>query len=327
MKLPKCVVLLVVIGLLTAACAPAPKPQVVEKVVTQVVEKERVVEKPAAAEPAAAPKPAEVAKSVGTPVPSAAGQSVSSIGDISLTEGRKIIKSGDMTLLVEDTDRAVDKVTEIAVLAGGYIISSQTTVKGGFKFATLNLGVPVERFEDVQRQLRAMALQVLSDTTSGKDVTEEYVDTQSKLTNLEATQARIREFLDRATTVEEALKVNAQLTEIEAQISQTKGRLNYLAGRSAFSTLNVNLEPQRPTPTPTPTATPTPTPTPAVWRPGETFREASSALGTLTRLLGDLLIWLVVVVLPFVVLVGLVIAFFVWLLRRLRPSRPPKASG
>jgi len=217
---------------------------------------------------------------------------------------RLIIKNGEMSLLVANTDRAVDQVTDIAVNSGGYVVSSRTWFDGEFKFATLTMGVPVDQFEAVQRQLRAIAVTVLSDTASGQDVSEEYVDLQSRLTNLEATAARIREFLAQAQNVEEALQVNARLTEVENEIEQIKGRMNYLKDRAAFSTIVVNLEPQRPTPTPTPT------PTPAAWLPDKTVEAASGALGNILRALGDLVIWLVVVVGPFAVpaaIVGVIV--------------------
>jgi len=277
--------------------------------------------------PAAAPRPAAVAPTVAVERPA------EKVVEIFRTDGavvspaeagqRKIIKNGEMNLLVADTDRAIDQVTSIAVDSGGYIISSQTALRGDLKFATLTLGVPVEQFEAVQRQLRSIALKVLSETASGRDVTDEYVDLQSRLTNLEATAARVREFLKQAQTVEEALKVNAQLTEIEGQINQVKGRMNYLRERSAFSTLLVNLEPERPpatpTPTPTPTATSTPTatPTPIVWQPDRTF---AAATGTLSRILiavGDLLIWLIVLGGPLFVIAAIVAVL--WLRRRNRP--------
>src|SRR4029079_16444262 len=102
---------------------------------------------------------------------------------------------------------------------------------------------------------------VLSEAASGTDATQEYVDAQSQLANLEATQARIRQFLEQAKTVEEALRVNARLTEIEGQIGQLKGRLQFLSQRAAYSTIAVQLQQPAP-PTPTPSATPTPSPTP-----------------------------------------------------------------
>lgn len=238
---------------------------------------------------------------------------------------RKVIKNGEMNLLVADTDRAIDQVTNIAVDSGGYIISSQSTLRGDLKFATLTLGVPVDQFEIVQRQLRAIALKVLGETASGKDVTDEYVDLESRLANLEATAARVRDFLKQAQTVEEALKVNAQLTEIEGQINQVKGRMNYLQGRAAFSTLLVNLEPERPAPTSTPmptptaTATPTATPTAIIWAAGETFAHATRTLNLALVTVGDILIWFIVLGGPILVIVAIVAA--VWLSGRRRRAR------
>jgi hypothetical protein len=147
---------------------------------------------------------------------------------------------------------------------------------------------------------------------------------QSRVANLEATAARIRTFLDQAKTVDEALKVNAQLADIEAQIEQVKGRMNYLKDRAAYSTLTVKLEPDRPTATPSPTATVTPTPTPTAtptliaWRPGQTFKEASSTLLNILRVAGDLAIWLITLFGPFILLLAVVVL----LIRRWRPARP-----
>jgi predicted lipid-binding transport protein (Tim44 family) len=227
-----------------------------------------------------------------------------------------IIKNGEMTLLVADTDRALDQATSVAVDTGGYIVASRTWLEDGFKHAQLTMGVPVDQFEVAQRRLRGLAVQVLNDTASGQDVSDEFVDLQSRLNNQEATAARIRDFLKDAKTVEEALQVNAQLTEVENEIERIKGRMNYLKDRAAFSTLVVTLNPQRPTPTPTSTPTPTPTPTPAYWQPGKTVEAAGNTLGGLLRGLIDAVIWLGIVVLPFVVPVLALIAIVVYFNRR-----------
>jgi hypothetical protein len=226
-----------------------------------------------------------------------------------------------MNLQVNDVDRAIDQVTRIALDSGGYVLSSEVDARGAAKSAMMRMGVPSEAFEDVMRQVRAVAFKVISETSSGKDVTEEYVDLQSQLTNLEATAERLREFLKSAKTVEEALKVNEKLSEIEGEIEKVKGRMNYLRDRAAYSTLTVTLEQLMPTPTVTPTPTTTPTATPVVWRPGETFNSAGTALGTVSRGLGNVLIWALVFLVPLAAVAAL-IAIPVILVRRSRRKRP-----
>jgi len=132
------------------------------------------------------------------------------------------------------------------------------------------------------------------------------VDLQSRLTNLEATAARVREFLKDAKTIEDSLRINQQLAELEDQINQVKGQMNYFEGRTAYSTVTVNIVPQYPTPTPTmtPTATPAPSPTPP-WNPGATFGKASGVLSKQFQGFVDGAIWVGVVLGPWVLLTAL----------------------
>ena len=198
--------------------------------------------------------------------------------------------------------------------SGGYVVSSKTWNNGDAKSATLTMGVPSDQFEAVQRQLRALAVKVESDTSSGQDVSDEYVDLQSRLTNLEATAARIREFLDKATKVSDALEVNQQLSDVEGQIEQIKGRMQYLKDRSAFSTMVVNFEPQRPTPAP------------EAWQPGKTIEKAADSAGGLLRNLVDAAIWLIVAYGPIVIPLAIVLALVVRTQRKRSKHGPGNAT-
>ena len=241
-----------------------------------------------------------------------------------------VIKNGDIRLLVKDTDRALDGVTQIVTDVQGYSISSRVWYQDyygeNYKYATLTLGVPADQFENALRRLRGLAIRVLDDTASGQDVTDQYVDLQSQLTNLEATRDRIKSFLDQAKTVEEALRINQQLSDVEVQIEKIKGQMNYLSNRSAFSTITINLEPDLPkiVETPTPTATPTPLPALRPWDPGKTTQQATNTLISAYRLIVDFLIWVFVALLPIFGPPILLIWLVIWLLRR-RSKPAPKA--
>ena len=205
---------------------------------------------------------ADLAKVVAMPTVSISpdGQAdVSAANSANPSLGRMIIKNADMRLQVEDTDVAIDRTTQMVGDLGGYIISSrswyQAYDKYNLKYATLTIGMPVDQFERALSRLRGFSVKVLDETASGEDVTDQYVDLQSELQNLEATRARIQEFLKDAKTVDEALRINQELSNIESQIEQIKGRMNYLADRAAFSTITINFEPELPILTPTPTPT------------------------------------------------------------------------
>jgi hypothetical protein len=226
-----------------------------------------------------------------------------------------IIKDGQIKLLVEDTDIAIDRATQVIGDLGGYIISSRVWFQPyadgeNYKYATITIGIPVAEFERALSRLRGLSVKVLDETASGEDVTNEYVDLQSQVTNLEATRDRIKSFLDQAQTVDEALRINQELSNVEAQIEQLKGRMNYLQDRSAYSTITVNFEPVLPEII----TAPTPTPTPDVWQPGETFSNAKKAVTSAYQGIIDFLIWVFVVFVPIfippVLIVWALVKFF-----------------
>jgi hypothetical protein len=241
------------------------------------------------------------------PMPTAAAYEISNqSGDLTVIErsNRMIIKNADVRLMVKDTDVAIDRATQIIGDAGGYIVSSRVWYQdyygNNLKYAAVTIGVPVDEFEHTLVRLRDLAVRVVDETAAGDDVTEQYVDLQSQLTNLEATRARIQEFLKDSKTIDEALRINQELANIESQIEQIKGRMNYLDDRSAYSTITINFEPEFPVLTPTPTATPYPTATPIPWNPGQTFDDATGTVTLAYQGIANFLIWLVVAILPLV---------------------------
>ena len=224
-----------------------------------------------------------------------------------------IIKNADIELLVADSRQALSLVSQMAADDGGYVISTQTTNSGDLLHATLQLAVPAGQFEAALYQLRGLSIKVLRETTTGQDVSAEYTDLQSRLDNLEATAARVRTFLDASKTVEDSLRVNSQLSDLEGQIEQIKGQMRYDEGRSAFSTVTVTLTPDVPPTLPQPEA---------AWNPAVTFAHALTALGNLLRASTDATIWLVVLGSP---LIAILVAVVV--VRRMGRGRTVKASG
>jgi hypothetical protein len=235
---------------------------------------------------------------------------------------RMIIKNAEVSVLVEDSDIAIDRLTQIVGDVDGYIVSSriwyQTYVNGeNYKYASLTIGIPVDRFEVTMRRIRGLAVRVTDENASGEDVTDQFVDLQSRLTNLEATQERIKSFLEDAKTVDEALRINQELATIEAQIEEVKGRMSFLSDRSAFSTITVTLSPELPEIEPTP-AKP--------WTPGETLDEAFELLVNAYQGIVEFAIWLFVAVLPILALPLLVIWLLFRLVRR-KTTKAPIESG
>lgn len=310
-------VILLTALLLFAACGAAEAPQAFEmdRVVSETTAEEGMAfpEAPAAPAPEQAPMEA-----MATAVPATTS------GESAPGQARLIIKDGRMVLVVGDTVTAVNRATQLAVELGGYVIS-QNLFDGeqGFKFATMRLAVPVDQFEVALRQLRQLG-EVTDEASSGQDVTEEFVDLNARLTNLQATRARLLDFLDAAETIDEILEVNEELNKVEEEIAVLQGRINFLRDRAAFSTIDLTLNPLLPTPTPSPTPTATPLPTPSTWLPGDTAQTAVVQLQNTAQSVADFTIFYGILCGPWLLL----LLIFAWIARwiRRRFASPPAAA-
>ena len=158
------------------------------------------------------------------------------------TQDRKIVKEGSINLEVEDIAGAMDEVAKMAAELNGYVVSSyQHEYERGVS-GYISIRVPVEEFEEALGRLRQMAVTVPYETTTARDVTEEYVDLDAQLRNLQATEGQYLVLLDKAETVEDILRVQKELSSVRGQIEQIEGRMKYLEQTSETSLIEVSLQ-------------------------------------------------------------------------------------
>lgn len=154
---------------------------------------------------------------------------------------RRIVRNGRMTLEVDDVSEAMDRVTDIAAIMGGYVVSSYKYEDEEEISGEISIRIPSDRFEEVFDRLHQIAQAVPYEHTDSKDVTEEYVDLQARLKNLEATELQYLALLKKAETVEEMLQVQRELSNVRGWIEQLQGRIKYLERVSEMALIDVSL--------------------------------------------------------------------------------------
>ena len=108
-------------------------------------------------------------------------------------------------------------------------------------FGDIVIRIPASAFLPATAELRTLGI-VRGDNTTTEDVSQEYVDLQSRLRNLRAEQNVLLALFDRAKTIKDTLAVQGQLSSVEGQIEQITGRINYLDARTLFSTVTIHLQ-------------------------------------------------------------------------------------
>jgi len=195
-----------------------------------------------------------------------------------LTEDRKIVKTGSMTLEVGNITETMDEVAEMADELSGYVVSSYKYEYERGVSGRIVIRVPFERFEEAFARLRQLAIAVPYETTTATDVTEEYVDLEAQLSNLLATEAQYLALLEKAENVEEMLMVQKELSKVRGEIEQIEGRMKYLEQTSETSLIEVNFQETKGLTEP--------------WSASAALKSAVRGLTTFGRGLATVLIWL-----------------------------------
>ena len=156
---------------------------------------------------------------------------------------RLIIRTANMYLVVEDVANALQQITQLAVTYKGFVVSSNSWQEQERMMGNIAIRVEVANFDAAMGALRGLAVEVRSESTSGQDVTEEYVDLEARLHNLEVTRVQLEKLLEKTSEkVTDILEVQRELSRVTGEIEQTKGRMQYLEKSSSMSLIQVNLE-------------------------------------------------------------------------------------
>lgn len=223
---------------------------------------------------------------------------------------RMIVRTVTIGLVVDDMAGAIASISSLADEMEGFVVSSQVQGDDEFAHGFVSFRVPAERTDEALERLRGMAVRVADESTRSQDVTEEFVDLQARLTNLERTEEQYLRLMERTGSVEELLQVQRELTNVQGQIEQLKGRMQYLERTSATSLISVNLRPA---------ASPEPLVEPG-WSALETAKDAVRGLASFAQGLASLLIR-VAVYAPAWGPILAVLAWLVWRWRRARARR------
>jgi hypothetical protein len=177
----------------------------------------------------------------------AAPSSSGSTGDVPGTGiETKIIKTGTATIEVKDVTVSADALKALAVQKGGYLSSSNIQKNTNNRmYATVVLRVPQAQFEPTMEGVKAVGT-IKSISTSGQDVTEEYVDLAARKTANQNQLDAYNRIMAKSEKVEDILKVQQQIERVQVELDRIEGRMRYLNSRIDLSTITVTLQEPEP---------------------------------------------------------------------------------
>jgi len=154
---------------------------------------------------------------------------------------QKLIKTAYLTMKVEDMESSFRQFKEMIDKYGGFVSNDNYRNFPDRKSRSMTIRVDAENLEVLLGEMAESGGYVENRSISITDVTEEFVDIGIRLENKRAVRDQYIRLLERASRVEDILKIENELRVIREEIEAKEGRLRYLKDQVALSTIHLEM--------------------------------------------------------------------------------------
>jgi hypothetical protein len=200
-------------------------------------------------------------------------------------QDRMVIRDTNLSMLVKDVGEVIGRIEAAAGSLGGYMVNSYVARPEGASNGSIVIRVPADQRAEVLNQIRAMGVKVISESVSGRDVTDQYQDLDARIATLETTKAKFESIMETADEVQDILQVQREIINLQTQIDSYKGQQLYLSQSASLTLISVSLSTDE---------LALPYAPDNAWRPEVIFKRAVRALVGDLRGIGESLIWIAV---------------------------------
>jgi len=152
---------------------------------------------------------------------------------------KKIIKNANVLLEVKNNNDYAQKLKGIIKKHGAFV-SKEDNYNTEEKIETvMSIRVPVAEFDGLINELIFDDARQLERSVTSEDVTGQMIDVKARLGAKKAMREKYLEFLKQGKTVEDVLRVQAEINNIQEQIESAESRLAYLSNQTQYSTITL----------------------------------------------------------------------------------------
>ncbi|MER6991574.1 DUF4349 domain-containing protein [Saccharopolyspora hirsuta] len=150
---------------------------------------------------------------------------------------REVIRTAELDLEVDDVAGASAEVRRRTEAVGGHLEQENSYRTS----TTLTLRIPAAELDRALSDLSALG-RVTSRSQQAQDVTDQLVDTRSRIDSQRASVQRLRELMNRAQSVTEIVSIESELTTRESELESLQRREAAMANQVELATLTVRLD-------------------------------------------------------------------------------------
>jgi len=160
---------------------------------------------------------------------------------------RKIIYSGYIQAQTKNFDADYDNIIDSLQKAGGYVENAHMygtkpeDWQDPGRSAELTVRVPCSEFDTFMEMLKGMGDNI-SSSVSGRDISLEYFDTETRLETLRIREDRLQDLLEKATGLEDIIELERELANVSYEIQMYETNLRDFDSLIDFSTVTITLQ-------------------------------------------------------------------------------------
>ncbi len=166
-------------------------------------------------------------------------------------QARKLVKRGNISLVVTDYDEISQKIEVLLGGANGYIENSNVSVYQrnvanrsiDYRQGNMTLRVPSDQFKTVYQALLQLGEVAYQEQTS-EDLTNIYRDTYNEVKNLEVREQALRRIMEKADQIKDIIAVENELSRVRGEINRLTGNLQQWDRLVDMATIHLNVAEQ-----------------------------------------------------------------------------------
>jgi hypothetical protein len=154
---------------------------------------------------------------------------------------RKLIRKGSLEFEVRNLAAVHDSIVKIASSLGGYVAAEQESNSEYNQKYTMTVRVIGSKYDLALSRIDPLIYHLDSKATRVEDVTDQYIDLETRLRNKQSVEESITKLLTRAVKMEDILTIENKLGDIRSEIESLQGRLQVMQRDIALSTIELTF--------------------------------------------------------------------------------------
>lgn len=163
------------------------------------------------------------------------------LAENSTLKTNKIIRKGNLSIESKDVKSTKKQIDNYINKVGGYY--EQESTSAGSTYINLNLSVriPSEKFDEFINSIENGEDKITNKSITAEDVSLQYYDVESRIKSKRAYLEQYQKMVASAKNVEDLLKIQEQIRQLQEDIESSKSVFNTLANQISYSTITIDI--------------------------------------------------------------------------------------